>query len=190
MQIATIVTYLRPGNSGDIGRYIVSATFDWLIEPSYRMIDAMSIFVDDCSWSQNESDYYSYFSYYEYIMDGNTTYKSFNNTNEVIKADDFFYEYDLPGVGPFVDDYSSFIYTDLYFYMRGKMRLRYYDFRSSFSVFTKYEHTYSSISVQPSFSWTVGEMPGVSADVSLVNGSTPYHSHCTVEYDPNHNIYK
>lgn len=191
MRIWTIASYVRPGSSGEKGWYDVAAAFDWLLVPNYRMTDAMSLYADGCAWSQNSSDYYSYFNYKErFVTTGGTQYSNYQtitNNDKVLQPTGVYYTYDLPNDSGNVYSYR---YSEFSFYMRGRCRVSDYTNPRAFNIYSKYEHVYSSLNIQPSFSWSISDPFGISADVSFTNDATSYYSMCYIAYDPNDNIYK
>lgn len=191
MRIITAAYYISPASSGEKGWYNVSASYEWLITPNYRMIDAMSLYASNCAWSQSSNDYYSYFSYKErFVTTGGTqdvNYRTVSSNDRVIKTTGVYFTYDLPNDSGNVSWYR---YSEFYFYMRGKVRISDFMNPRAFNVFSRYEHVYSSINVQPSFGWSSSDPYGVSANigVSLVNNVDSFYSMCYVSYNPN--IYK
>ena len=63
MKIITTAFYVRPGEVGEKGWYWIAGMFSWLDTPTYTMTDAMSLFVSESSWSQNDEDYISRMTY-------------------------------------------------------------------------------------------------------------------------------
>ena len=59
----------------------------------------------------------------------------------------------------------------------------------AFNVFTRYEHVYSYLNIQPDFSWDIiGHGVKAVIKVGLVNDKSTHSSFCEVDYDPNRNI--
>jgi len=180
MRIITSASYISDG------WYYISGTYRWLSMPYYRMIDAMSLFASYCAWSQNNSDYYSVFThkYYNYFGVSRTVIESKTTQDRVLNQEGVYYKWDLP---PDTFDYANGnVYSVYYmnFYVRGKCRVSNYSNPIAFNVFTRYEHTYSFINIQPSFTWRTGSWPGVGINFNLAAGSEPYYSLCYVDYSP------
>lgn len=201
MKITTIASYIRPGSTGAKGWYWVSGTFTWLKLPNYRMTDAFSLYAGECMWSQSTSDYYATMTYEtsEYWLpdrfgEHKYTEKKVAQDKE-ISEHGLFYKFKLPGdnskQATLNSPYQYITVKSLSFYIRAKVRISDFDKSKAINVFTRYEHTFSALSIQPSFSWAVGESyPGVSANVGVVNDSDSFYSLCEIEYQPNRNVYK
>ena len=198
MRIQTTAYYVHPATSpdstpewpGEKGWYYVGGLFTWLIEPDYRMTDAMSLYASDCTWSQDEDDYYANLTYGETYTpsSGEQTVNGrvLTNKEAVLQPDGVYFTFNLP------NDVGGYRYDDFSIFIRGKCRVSDYTNPRAFNVFSRYEHVYSTMNIQPSFSWSSSAPFGVSADIkfSWVNDSTTYTSLCYVSYDPERNFYK
>ena len=199
--ITTTAVYLDPSTqNGEKGWYVFSGNFEWLSIPNYKMIDAASLgFNVQLEWSNDLTQYFStrvdkykYHGLVELGIGEETTYTSLDTTNTSRKeytdlhlySDGLYCEWQLPSdiVG---SDYSVlYELTGCEIYLRGKARIGLYNSEQGFTVFSRYEHTYSAVSWQPSFSWDESILGVVAESFALVNGSNTYSSHCGVVYDP------
>ena len=185
MKIITTAFYVRPGEVGEKGWYWIAGMFSWLDTPTYTMTDAMSLFVSDSSWSQNDEDYISRMTYNRMVQHQDITKIT---EDRVLNEEGLYYTWDLP------DEHSAAgiplgKVEDLTFYVRGKTRVSDFTNPRSFTVYTQYEHVYSAINIQPEFSWDILKH-GVSAVIGIdfVNNKNSYSSFCGVDYDPDRNI--
>lgn len=192
MRITTMASYVHPGASGEKGWYNVSGTFTWLIMPTYRMTDAMSLYADECMWSQNQKDYYSSFTHKAFNYHNNTLSYTNEKTTEdrVLNRDGVYYKWKLPISTNDIAHKNVYNVYYMSFYIRAKVQAKNSISTNNFNVFTHYEHTYSALNIQPSFGWSTGSMPGVSVTGAFAGGNTSYYSLCEVQYNPNRNIYK
>lgn len=182
--------YLSPSSqNNEIGWYIFSGTFKFINgTPKYRMRDAASLAVEDVMWAQDSSEFFSTMTHKYYNHAGNElTEQSKKVTDKYMYTNGFYYLWDLPRTTNEPSQGLVHIVFDIRIYVRGKAKMRYYEDEQSFSLYARYEHTYSALSVQPSFSWTLGSIPGVSANVGVSNGSNTYTSSCAITYKPSSN---
>ena len=187
-KIITSAAYQYPSSVDDEkGWYVFSGTFTfWGNMPTYRMTDAASLYADEVMWSQTASDYWSRMTYYYYVdsvEDETSKTQTKTSSDRHLYSDGLYYEWKLPG-----DTLNGNIYvqtvTDIEIYVRGVARVSDYTNSRAFNLFTRFEHVYSTVGLQPTFSWTVGEKPGVSADVTATKKSNTYTSLCEIDYNP------
>jgi len=185
--ITTMASYINPDEEGEIGWYIFSGLFRFIGVPTYRMIDAASLYASDVMWSQNDEDVWSQmmYSYSNYVTGttGSDTETKGGNEAQVYETG-LYFTWDLPD-----DDRPNTmpvkVVTDISIYVRGKARVSDYTDNYAFNLFTRYEHTFSALNIQPSFEWTYRENPGVSVSVQFEDDSNTYYSRCEVDYNPN-----
>ncbi|MCT4597502.1 MAG: hypothetical protein N4A50_06440 [Vallitalea sp.] len=67
----------------------------------------------------------------------------------------------------------------------GRCRVSQHTVPTNFNVFTRYEHVYSTINVQPSFGWTTGSKPSISVNATVTSKANTYNSYNYTSYDPN-----
>jgi hypothetical protein len=185
-KIITTASYRYPNTVGDEkGWYTFSGTFVFYGRmPTYRMTDAASLYVDDVQWSQTSSDYRSTmtYTYYDDYSDEELVTSTKTTQDRHLFTTGLYYTWDLP-----TEDVNGHQYrtvTSIEIYVRGVGRMRYYNLEQAFNLCARYEHTYATLALEPSFSWTLGEYPGVSLNTSVVIKSNTYHSLCQVDYDP------
>lgn len=189
--IMTMANYLTPSSqNNEKGWYIFSGYYKFLSSmPTYRMIDAASLYADEVMWSQNNNDYYSTLTYSYYDFDGISDTISYKKTTEDrnLHSDGLYYTWKLPITTFDLENQIVHNVTAINIHIRGKARVSDYTSNRAFNLHTRYEHTYSTIACQPSFSWEVGSLPGVSANVDFRNGSNTYTSLCEIDYRPSIN---
>ena len=182
MKIITQATYISKGY------YTLSGSFTRLTMPSSRMKDSISIAAPNCAWTSGTGDLYSSYYYNMFKHDGTArpedTTQTYSGVGHVTVASTGIYaQYNLPDNYDMEQFISYGRVTDMSYYIRGKARVSNYTMPTAFNVFSRYEHVWSSLGVQPSFSWTV---EGISAnvDITLVNNHKLYSSYCYVNYRP------
>lgn len=189
--IMTMANYLTPSSqNNEKGWYLFSGYYKFLTNmPDYRMIDAASLYADGIMWSQNNNDYYStmIYSYLDHNGRSRTISEEKTTKDRFLYANGLYYKWKLPLSTYDVDNNLVHLVTDINIHVRGKARVSKYTEASAFALHTRYEHTYSKLNLQPSFSWGVGGLPGVSANVDLTNGSNTYTSLCEIDYRPSIN---
>lgn len=181
MRITTQATYLSNGY------YYLSGNYQWLTIPSSRMTDSISVAAPDCAWVTGTSALYS--TYYYKIFEHNgkvgtdETNTHYGSGSVSVESTGIHAEYDLPKDYDLVDQLRYGNVTNMSYYIRGKARVTNWTSSTAYNVFTRYEHVWSSVGVQPSFSWTT---EGISANinVSLINNHKLYPSYCFVNYTP------
>lgn len=186
--IITSAAYQYPSSVNDEkGWYVFSGTFSFIGKmPKYRMTDAASLFADEVMWSQSSADSLSRMTYYYYvdsIEDETSHTQTKTTTDKYLYSDGLYYTWKLPGDTVNGDIYVQTV-TDIEIYVRGVARVSDYTNYRAFNLFTKFEHSYSVLVIQPSFSWSYGAYPGVSADVNFISKSNTYASLCEIDYNP------
>lgn len=186
-RINTTASYKYPQSTSDaVGWYTFSGTFTFIGKmPTYRLKDAASLYADDVMWSQTTSDYKSTMTY-SYYDDTNENYTK-TSTKAIgdyhLFDDGLYYTWKLPpDLNP--ADNPAQIVTDIQIYIRGKARVRLYTLEQGFNLYTRYEHVYNVVNLEPSYTWTVGDKPGVSAVPKLAQRVNTYASYCAIEYNP------
>jgi len=186
--ITTSALYLDPDTQGgEAGWYIFTGNFEWLSIPDYRMIDAASLgFNVQLQWSNSTADFWSTRTY---VMRGTfdetgTTYTDRKEYGDVhVVPEGMYCEWSLPDDVTTSDNYPLVRLTSFDLYLRGKARIGQYNVTQGFTVYSRYEHVYSVLSLNPGFSWD-GSVFGISANPTIHSDSNTYTSHCGVHYDP------
>lgn len=174
MKITTESIYLNSGY------YILTSTYTWLTMPSYRMIDAISLAAPDVAFTTLSGDQYSYCTYkYKLAATGSTIYTETGSGSVVPASSGLYATYDL------MDDLYSTgpvrTVTYMSFVVSARARVKLYTSPQVFSVFSQYEHVYSSFNIQPGFSW----YPlGISASINAFNNKTSYYGSNYTSYTP------
>ena len=194
VKITTVSSYISPSNvNNEKGWYYFTATFEWITFPTQQWSDAFSLYVDNCAWSQNTNDIYSYMSYNELNVDrnGKTTQKDYKiekyTKDRKVLSEGIYYSYALPVDYYFMDlGYGSW-HSYLRFYIRGKARISHYTTPYAFNLFSQYEHLTKNFSVSAAFAWKVGaNYPGVTVSATVNNNHTTFSSYNYTNYNPNY----
>ena len=193
MKITTMSIYFRPGTKGQKGWYQFYGMFTWLSAPKDRLTDAISLYADNFAWSQKNSDYVSTLRYKgnEVSSSGikTTEYSSKKTTSKKVQTDGLYYTWALPKDGIF-DVYAGTHYycSDIILTIKGKARVSQYTLPCTFNLFTKYAHLQSYLVVKPSFSWSIGKLPGVTFTGGKGVKEQQFCSYNTTNYSPYVNI--
>lgn len=171
---------------GEVGWYVFSGNFEWLSIPDYRMTDAASLgFNVQLQWSNNNADFWSTMTYDAISINGivnpTTTRKEYGDMHLV--SEGLYCEWDLPSDTQATGDPLLGSVTSLEIYLRGKARIGEHNVPQGFTIYSRYEHVYSVLSLNPGFSWD-GTVIGVSVNPAWHSNSNTYTSHCGVHYDP------
>lgn len=183
--------YIDPSSmNGQKGWYYFHTWYEWLIVPTYRLTDAMSIAVPDCSWDTLNAAGAYYSSMYYQATDTNGNSATFNATPKT--TDDLtispntgvYYNWKMPENG-------SNTITYIQFYIRARGRITHPDQTIAVAAYISYSHTYPWISLNPSLEATFGwDLDGAVAGVylTLTSGvglrSNDYSYNILFEYSP------
>jgi hypothetical protein len=80
---------------------------------------------------------------------------------------------------------ETYVLWNLSHTITGRCRVSQHTVPTNFNVFTRYEHVYSTINVQPSFGWTTGSKPSISVNATVTSKANTYNSYNYTSYDPN-----
>lgn len=188
MKIVTRSDYINPSYVDDQkGWYNFVGTFTWLDIPEYRMIDAMSLYANNVAWS--ESNNYSRMEYTFSVYNNGFWIRceDFSEVNDVtdVKPDGMYFKHDLPINYINIPRIETYVLSGLSHTITGRGRVTNHTLPTNLNVYTRYEHVYSAIKVQPSFGWTTEGKPGVSVNVTAVSKANTYNSYNYTSYDPN-----
>lgn len=175
--------YIDPSSmNGQKGWYYFHTWYEWLIVPTYRLTDAMSIAAPSCTWDTLNANnaYYSSAYYLAKDVNGNTgTFNEPVKTTQdlTVASEGIYYEWQMP-----IDGGNTVTYIQ--FYVRARARITDFSSSKQVGVYIKYVHTYPILTSNPSFEWSSTGDIGVSLNFNLQVASNNYFFNISHEYNP------
>ena len=166
MSIAT--TAISKSNEA-VGTYNFIASFEWLKTPLTRSTDAISMASNGITWLSGESNnYYSAnFMYNETVYsDGTQTTTTITESKsypESFETNGFYFSFNLPNNITSIGGDAGIRYDGFFMMVTAKGRVtNYSNANQMLNINTKYAHVQIKSLASVSFSWTLGDAPGVS----------------------------
>ena len=190
MKITTVATNINSYYSGEKGWYWFNTSCEWLISPQVRNKDVVSLFADNCSWSDNDNNFNFGGFAYEHKSDvSNPTCINLNYDDFVVKNEGAYYTFNLPINREVHNTGDLTYYTGITVWMSGKARVRCYSSNQAMCLYSTYSHTVYSLNITPEISWgTSSSLPGASISATWTQSSETYIARCNFDYKPARNV--
>lgn len=184
MRLTISSEYLNPSSmNNEKGWYYFHTWYEWLSVPSHRMKDAISIAAPNFTWDTFNADgAYCSTMYYRHTdingYDGRVDANLKTTQDLTVASNGIYYEWYMPLSATGVDMYY------IQFYIRARARVSFFESPQSVGVYTKYVHTYATLDLEPTFSWTLVDQIGVSLNPHIVIKSNDYYFNIAHSYTP------